>query len=79
MTTTLDRPVARQTIARCGDRRQLIITLYPGDVMGLRPKQTRKEYTIALSAVYSLAVKMHLAALRAEKAKARKAKKETKR
>lgn len=74
--TALNKPIKRSTNAVIRDKgrtRRLVVTLYPGDVIGLRPEKTRREEITSLAAVYSLAIKQRLAAERAEKIKARKA------
>ena len=38
-----------------GSRLEVVVTLYPGGVIGLRDKGRRKEYTLPLSTVYYLA------------------------
>ena len=73
MTTALSRPVARKAAFTQDAGRRLVVTLYPGDLLGLRAERTRNEYVVTLGAIFSMAVKLHLAAKRAEKAKARKA------
>jgi hypothetical protein len=53
--------------------RTLAVTLYPGDVIGVRQSGTRKEYTLPLSWVYSLAVKTEVLRAKAERAALKKA------
>ena len=72
MTTALERPVSRKTAAPHRGR-QLIVTLYPGDVIGVRHLRRRKEYQIPLAWVYDTAVKAEVLRQRAEKAARRKA------
>ncbi len=68
--TALTKPVTRRTeneIRDRGKRRPLVITLYLGGVIGLRPAKTRQEEIIGIEAVYDLAVKMRVAQERREK------------
>ena len=66
--TKLNRPVKRTTDV---GRETLVVTLYPGAVLGLRRCRTRKEYTISLQTCYSLAILQEQDRLKAERAKAR--------
>lgn len=68
MPTHLQRPVTRQTEGRHRGR-PLVVTLYPGDIIGVRQARTRTEYTIPLAWVYDAAVKAEVTRQRAEKAK----------
>lgn len=76
--TRLNKPISRETseLVRARGPRPLIVTLYPGDQIGLRPKGTRTEERTTLSAVYSLAIKQRIARERAEKLKTRKARRQ---
>jgi hypothetical protein len=65
--TPLERPIARRT-AGLHRGRQLVVTLYPGDIIGVRHLRMRKEYTLPLAAVYDMAVKAEVARARAERA-----------
>lgn len=72
--TRLKRPVRRQlenTVRDGSKTRELVLTLYPGGVIGLRPSKTRREELLTAEAAWSLAVKQRVAKERAEK-KARK-------
>lgn len=72
MTTPLARPVTRRcTLPHRG--RRLVVTLVPGDVLELRPERTRRAEYLPLAAAYDLAVKMRVAAERADRARRRKA------
>lgn len=60
-----------------GKLRRLIVTLYPGGTIGLRPEKTRKEEIISFAGVYHAAVKARVMKEQAEKREAaKKAKKE---
>lgn len=75
--TLLHKPVRRSTATTVHDQgkhRRLVVTLYPGDVIGLRPEKTRREEFTSLAAVYSLAVKQRVARQRAERAQRRRGK-----
>jgi hypothetical protein len=68
--TMLTKPVKRQTETLVRDgakRRNLVVTLYPGGVIGLRPSKTRREELLTLEAAYALAVRQRVAKERAEK------------
>jgi hypothetical protein len=49
-----------------------VVTLYPGDLIGVRQAKTRTEYTIPLSWVYDAAVKAEVARRRMEKARSKR-------
>jgi hypothetical protein len=70
--TPLQKPVTRRATFTRDAGRLLVVTLHPGDVIGLRLYGTRREYTTTIGAVYSVAVKAELARRKAERAKARK-------
>jgi hypothetical protein len=68
--TLLSKPVTRQTDTSIRDgakRRNLVVTLYPGGVIGLRPSKTRREELLTLEAAYALAIRQRVAKERAEK------------
>jgi len=68
--TALTKPITRRTDNEIRDgakRRTLVITLYPGGVIGLRPSKTRREELLTVEAAYGLAIKMRVAQERAEK------------
>lgn len=71
--TPLLKPVKRRGCMPVMGR-TLAVTLYPGDVIGVRQSGTRKEYTLPLSWVYSLAVKTEVVRAKAERAALKKAK-----
>lgn len=72
--TRLTKPVTRETDARGWRRkRNLIVSLLPGDLIELREKGTRKRWTITIEAVYDIAVKAEVAMAKRAKAEARKA------
>lgn len=53
--------------------RTLAVTLYPGDVIGVRQSGTRKEYQVPLAWVFNMAVKAEVARAKAERAAIKKA------
>jgi len=55
-----------------GARLEVVVTLYPGGVIGLRDKGRRKEYTLPLATVYYLAADAEARRIMAER-KANKA------
>jgi hypothetical protein len=50
----------------------MIVTLYPGDFMGIRLAKTRREETITLEAVYETAIRGRVMRERMEKMNAKK-------
>ena len=67
MTTPLNKSVSRvcQERVRDGSKyRNLVITLYPSDDIGLRPQGTRREERYPLEAVYHIALKARVASER---------------
>lgn len=74
--TDLTKPVRRRTdstIRDAGKPRRIVITLYPGDTLGLRPEKTRREEFISLTTVYEYAIKPRVRKEQAER-RARKGK-----
>jgi len=62
--TDLSKSLTRRlnaTVRDDGKSRRLVITLYPGGVIGLRPEKTRREELLPVAAAYSMAVKMRVA------------------
>ena len=66
--TKLLKPVKRTTET---SRVDLVVTLYPGSVIGLRQKRCRREYTLPLLTVFRLAIEADQARVKAERRKAR--------
>jgi hypothetical protein len=66
--TKLTKAVKRTTEV---GRELLVVTLYPGSVLGLRRSRTRKEYTISLATCYTLAILQEQDRIKAERKKAR--------
>lgn len=78
MTTPLHKRISRvstDTVRNAGKPRKLVVTLYPGDTIGIREQGRRKEEFISIPSVYFYAIRCRVAHERMEKAKARKAKK----
>ncbi len=72
--TPLNKPVKRMSeavVRDMGRLKRLAITIYPNDMIGLRPERTRREELVPMRTVYDLAVKLRSRAEKAEK-KARK-------
>ena len=73
--TALTKPITRRTDNEIRDgskRRPLVITLYTGGIIGLRPSKTRREELLTVEAAYDLAIKQRVARERAEKKGKRK-------
>lgn len=71
----LSKPVTRRsevTKRSAGKLLRIVVTMYPDGYLGLRLERSRKEETIALAAVYDIAVKQRVAWERSQKAKAKK-------
>jgi len=69
MTTALNKPVTRRCLVASDAGRRLVVTLMPGDVLGIRLSRGRQHFIIPLLSCYHYAVKMHVAARRAERSK----------
>lgn len=67
--TTLNRPVRRSTanatVFERGHRR-IVVTLHPGDCIGLRLERTRREYLLPLADVYQIAAARTILRARAD-------------
>ena len=63
----------QKAVRRTADvgRETLVITLYPGAVLGMRRSRTRREYTISLQTCYTLAILQEQDRIKAERKKAR--------
>lgn len=72
MTTALHKPVARRCLVAGDAGRRLVVELLPGDTIGFRLVRGRQRFYLPLIACYHMAVKAHVAARRAEKARGRK-------
>lgn len=74
--TKLNKPIRRETDTIVRDkskRRVLIVGLEPGDVITVRPKGTRKSYSVSVESVYMFAARIEGERIRRER-KAGKAK-----
>ncbi len=69
--TALRKPVQREVSGLL--REDLIVSLYPGGVIGIRAKRTRREYQLRLVTVYRQAIEAAHAQARLEKHEARRA------
>lgn len=77
--TPLNTKVVRKTdvmVRDGGKLRDLIVTIYPGGTLGLRPSKTRREEFISLIACYDKAVKNRIFTERRLKLEAKKARKQ---
>jgi hypothetical protein len=76
--TPIKKAVKRRTdcnFANYGpDRRAIVVSIEPGDVLGFRLLRTRKTYIIGITDAMRYAVRLEVARERAEKAAARKLK-----
>jgi hypothetical protein len=73
--TDLLKSVKRRTNSTVRDEgkvRRLVITLYPGGVIGLRPEKTRREELLSVEAACATAVKIRVAQERTQKKARRK-------
>lgn len=76
--TDLKKPVSRVSrglIRESGKLRQIVITLEPPSLLYFRAKGCRKRYPLTAEACYMTAVKVHVADLKKQEAKAKKKKK----
>lgn len=69
--TELNKPVTRRTRLPHRRGRRLVVTMLPGDVIELREERTRTAFYLTIGAAFDVAVKMYVAAKRAEKRKGR--------
>lgn len=74
--TPLTKPVYRMGVHlhRIAQNRRLVLSLEPGDLVGVRVAKSRKTYYLPVAAVFSIAVKAELLATRKAKAEERAAK-----
>lgn len=73
MTPTV-KPVIRESNERI-DRRNVVVILGPGNIIGFRMKGRRKVYETTIGACAHMAIKQHVLAERAAKKRAKEAKK----
>ena len=66
--TDLFRVVRRRTVLTHRGRR-IVVSLHPGDLLGLRPERTRQQELIPIAAIYDYAVKARVFRERAERKK----------
>lgn len=69
--TDLDRPVTRRTRLPHRRHRRLIVSLLPGDVLGLREERTRTTWYLPIGAAFDLAVKLAVRARREQRKRGR--------
>lgn len=67
--TDLTKPVRRSTAARVphGVTPRLIVTIYPGGLLGLREHRRRKEYHLDLGTLYVQAIRQEVAEAKRER------------
>jgi len=70
--TPLAKTISRRSSGNGVNRRQYVVTLAPGDIIGFRDVRARMTYWLPLAACYAMAVRAEVARKRAEKAAARK-------
>jgi hypothetical protein len=70
--TALDKKITRKIEGLLP--RDLIVTLYPSNVIGIRESRCHKEYTLPLMTIYKLAIQADQNSEKARKAAERKAK-----
>lgn len=61
--TDLQKRLSRRTnstVRDGGKERRIVITLYPGGLIGLRPEKTRREELLTVEAAWSTAVKLRV-------------------
>jgi hypothetical protein len=73
MTTRLTKPVGRKCISAGERGRLFVVTLEPGDLVGVRIERTRRTEYMPIEAIYHAAVKARVLAERQAKAAKRKA------
>ena len=69
--TDLTKRVKRRSISFHRGRR-IVVSLYPGDVLGFREERTRKEFILSIEGAYVYAVKLAVIAKRMAKAAERR-------
>lgn len=69
--TDLKKPVRRRTIGLHRGRR-IMVSLEPGDVLGLRMERCRQTEYVCLAAIYDYAVKARVLSERAAKKKGKR-------
>ena len=69
--TEIRKPI-RRSVGGIERGRDVILTLYPGGVLGFRVKRCKREWTLPIVSAYRLAVQRELDLERAEKRKGRK-------
>jgi len=78
--TPLRTPISRKTPIQMDNRRelrdrdQIVVTLYPGGIIGFRALRCRKEHTLPLSKAYLLAVEQTVREEKRARAEAKKRK-----
>jgi hypothetical protein len=67
----LYKPVKRRTRSPHRRGRRVIVSLLPGDLLAFRDERSRTEFVLPIGAAYDVAVKVHVAAMKAARKAAR--------
>ena len=70
--TPLSKRVRRACLTARGERRVLVVTLEPGDLVGVRPLGLRRTEYMPVEAIYHAAIKARVMAEKAAKAAKKK-------
>lgn len=71
--TPLNKAISRRANHAKDGGRRVIVTLFPGDVIGFRLERQRKSFKLPILACYHAAVKAELGVQRAAKKRRKKA------
>ena len=69
--TDIRKPVHRRTVSPNYMGRRIVVSIEPGDVLGFREERTRRTFRLPVSACWQFAVKLAVAADKAEKRRAK--------
>jgi 1-acyl-sn-glycerol-3-phosphate acyltransferase len=69
------RRLSAATVRDAGKLRRLVVTLLPGDLIGIRPEGTRRTEYVSIGACHALGMRQRIQTERADKARAKKARK----
>ena len=69
--TNVTKPI-RRSVSGVERGRDVILTLYPGGVIGFRVKRHKREWTLSVMSAYRMAVQRELNLEQSEKRKGRK-------
>jgi 1-acyl-sn-glycerol-3-phosphate acyltransferase len=71
----LVRRLSGETVRDAGKLRRLVVTLLPGDLIGIRPEGTRRTEYVSIGACHALGMRQRILAERSDRARAKKARK----